>query len=178
MSPLHHAYREKRPVRPGQFLAFPLLDSRIRDLAGCTVRPVTFPARTILPSRKRRFLFGCRTPGRLIGDIRTDGHMIGPETFYEIVNMIQERNDVPRAAQKARYAADPDVASGIADSFNQLIALTAEVIIQGPGPWWLATTGRSDKRAASKGSLLAAVSYVDNDPQAIHLFDDGSARNH
>src|SRR5262245_48428530 len=123
---LHHADGEERPVGPGEALLGVRLGLEI----------VRWPE--VLPARSRR-VRPFRHPGALgfvvardVGNIWPDGHMVGAKLFHRVVQVVEERAEIARAAEKTRDAADANEPACVADGFHRIVWLATEMFVQ-PG---------------------------------------------
>src|SRR5262245_8587018 len=111
-----------------------------------------------------------------IRDIGADRHMTWTEPLDDVVDVIEHRIKVPAAAEKLRNAADAHVPSAVCDSFDHLIGLTANVSIHCDRRRVTCNHWPPRCLCGLQAGLPTGMSDIDNDADAIHLRDRGSAK--
>src|SRR6185369_7013475 len=123
---LHQADRKERPVGPRE------------ALLGVRLGLVFVRGPEVLPSRgvRTRPFRNSGTLGlvvaRDVGNVRPDGHMVGAEFFHRVIQVVEKRAEVARAAEKTRDAADANEPARVTDGFDRFIRFAAEMFVQ-PG---------------------------------------------
>ena len=125
----HEAEGEERPVRPGEAAL------GVRRGLEIVARPEVFPARAARVERRTAvgalgdFAALFRVEARNVRRVRANGGVLAAEFFYEMIEVIEQRNEVAFSAEKTRDAADADQPAGVADGADDVVGLAAEMLM-------------------------------------------------